>query len=106
LINKIVFIIFKLKPASEKPLSKQEILDLLISEVKEIDELKKKIMANILIFSERRISEIVVPLSDVIAVSDDKKVMDIVSIFKETGYSRIPIYRKKNRPNNWICKVV
>jgi Hemolysins and related proteins containing CBS domains len=42
LINKIVFVLFKLKPASEKPLSKQEILDLLISEVKEIDELKKK----------------------------------------------------------------
>ena len=95
LINKIVFVLFKLKPASEKPLSKQEILDLLISEVKEIDELKKKIIANILIFSERRISEIVVPLSDVIAVSDDKKVMDIVPIFKETGYSRIPIYRKR-----------
>ncbi len=95
LVNKIVFKVFKISSKDEKVFNKEEILDILLSEVKDIDELKKKIFANILIFSERRLSEIVIPLSDVVAVSDDKKVADIVPIFKETNYSRIPVYRKR-----------
>ncbi len=94
-VNKIVFKLFKIKSKNEKEINKEEILDILLTEIKDIDELKKKIIANILIFSERRLSEIVIPLSDVVAISDDKKVADIVPIFKETNYSRIPIYRKR-----------
>lgn len=94
-VNKIVFKLFKINSKDEKVFNKEEILDILLSEIKDIDELKKKIVANILIFSERRLSEIVIPLSDVVAVSDDKKVADIVPIFKETNYSRIPVYRKR-----------
>jgi CBS domain containing-hemolysin-like protein len=37
----------------------------------------------------------VVPLSDVIAVSSDTKIKDIVPIFKQTGFSRIPVYKKR-----------
>lgn len=30
-----------------------------------------------------------------VAVSDDKKVMEVVPVFKESGYTRIPVYRKR-----------
>nr|BAU79845.1 putative hemolysin [uncultured Aquificaceae bacterium] len=93
-INRTVFFLFRIKPQKEKPYSKEELLDILL-QIDDIDNLKKKVIGNILIFSQRRISEIVIPLSDVIAVSDDKKVMDVVPIFKESGYTRIPVFRKR-----------
>ncbi|WP_028951116.1 hemolysin family protein [Sulfurihydrogenibium subterraneum] len=93
-VNKVVFFLFRLKSKQEKYYTKEELLDLLL-QIEYIDELKKKIIGNILIFSERRISEIVIPLSDVVAVADDKKVMEVVPVFKESGYTRIPVYRKR-----------
>ncbi|WP_297889083.1 hemolysin family protein [Sulfurihydrogenibium sp.] len=94
LVNKTVFFILRIKPQNEKAYSKEELLDILL-QIQDIDDLKKKIIGNILIFSQRRISEIVIPLSDVIALSDDKKVSEVVPVFKESGYTRIPVYRKR-----------
>ncbi|MGC8868796.1 MAG: hemolysin family protein [Sulfurihydrogenibium sp.] len=93
-VNKVVFFLFRIKKQNEKSYSKEELLDIVL-QTENIDELKKKIIGNILIFSQRRISEIVIPLSDVTAVSDDKKVMEVVPVFKESGYTRIPVYRKR-----------
>lgn len=93
-VNKVLFFLFRIKSQKDKAYTKEELLDILL-QIEDIDELKKKIIGNILIFSQRRISEIVIPLSDVIAVSDDKKVMEVVPVFKESGYTRIPIYRKR-----------
>lgn len=96
IVNKIVFFLFRIKPTSENLYTREEILHLLASEnIEDLDELEKRIISNILIFNERRISEIVLPLSEVIAVSDDKKVCDIIPVFKETGFSRLPVYRKR-----------
>lgn len=94
-VNRIVFFIFRIKPSSEKIYGREDIIHLLSEEVDGLDELEKRIASNILIFSDRRISEIVVPLSEVVAVSDDKKVCELIPIFKETGFSRLPVYRKR-----------
>ena len=94
-ITKIVFFIFRLEEKQEKVLSREELLDALLLESEGIEELEKKIIANVLIFEERRLGEIVVPLSDVVAVEYNTPVTDIVRIFKETGFSRIPVYKKR-----------
>lgn len=95
LVNRVVFSLFGIKPSTEKSYSKEYILHLLSQGIEDLEEIEKRIVSNILIFSERRISEIVIPLSEVVAVSDDKKVCDLIPIFKETGFSRLPIYRKR-----------
>ncbi len=95
IITKIVLFIFRLEPKKDKILSREELLDALILESEGIEELEKRIVANVLIFEERRLGEIVVPLSDVIAVSDNNKIRDILHLFKDTGFSRIPVYRKR-----------
>jgi len=94
-ISKLVYFIFRLKPEKGKSWSREELLDALILETEGIPEIEKRIIANVLIFEKRRLGEIVVPLSDVIAISDDKTVLDAVRIFKDTGFSRIPVYRKR-----------
>lgn len=94
-VNKVVFFLFRIKPSTEKVYSREDIVHLLTEKIEDLDELEKRIVSNILIFSERRISEIVIPLSEVVAVSDDKKVCDLIPVFKETGFSRLPVYRKR-----------
>ncbi|WP_029522520.1 hemolysin family protein [Persephonella sp. KM09-Lau-8] len=95
IINKLVFFIFRLQPKKDKLLSREELLDVLRLETEGIEELEKKIVANVLIFEERRLGEIVVPLSDVAAVPLGSKISDIIHIFKDTGFSRIPVYKKR-----------
>jgi len=95
LITKIVFFIFRLKPRKDKILSKEELLDALLMDSEGIEEVEKKIIANVLIFEERRLGEIVVPLSDVVAVDENEKIKDVISVFKASGFSRIPVYAKR-----------
>jgi len=95
IITRIVFFIFRLEEKRDKILTREELLDALILESEGIEEFEKKIVANVLIFEKRRLGEIVVPLSDVAAVSQDTKVGEIIHIFKDTGFSRIPVYKKR-----------
>ncbi len=94
-ITKIVFFLFRVKGKEEKILSRDELIDLLLTEGGEIEDLEKKIIVNVLLFNQRRLSEIVVPLSDVVAVDKSIKVKDIIPIFKNTGFSRIPVYNRR-----------
>lgn len=95
LITKIVFFVFRLQPRKDKILSREELLDALLMDSEGIEEVEKKIIANVLIFKERRLGEIVVPLSDVVAVDENEKIKDVISVFKTSGFSRIPIYAKR-----------
>ncbi len=95
LITKIVFLVFRLEEKKENILNREELLDALILNSEGIEDIEKRIIVNVLIFEERRLSEIVVPLSDVVAISDESKIEDVVQILKETGFSRIPVYKKR-----------
>ncbi|NPA52334.1 MAG: HlyC/CorC family transporter [Aquificae bacterium] len=95
IVSKIVYFIFRLKPEEGKSWTREELLDALILETEGIPEIEKRIIANVLIFEKRRLGEIVVPLSDVVAISDKRTVIEAVRIFKDTGFSRIPVYRKR-----------
>jgi CBS domain containing-hemolysin-like protein len=95
LITKIIFILFKIKDKEKKILSREDIVDILLYEAEGFKELEKKILINILLFHERRLSDIVIPLSEVVAVEKDTPVKDVIKIIKETGYSRIPIFKER-----------
>lgn len=95
ILTKIIYKIFNVKAPFERIYTREEILDMILSESEDIPNIEKKIISNVIIFKNRRLGEIVIPLIDVIMISDDKKVADAIEIFKETGFSRIPIYRKR-----------
>jgi putative hemolysin len=53
---------------------------------------KERIIKRIFRFSETTAGEIMIPLINVRALSEDAKVGDALRMIKETGYSRIPLY--------------
>ncbi len=53
---------------------------------------KERIIKRIFRFSETAVDEIMIPLIQVRALSEDSKVGDAIRLIKETGHSRIPIF--------------
>lgn len=55
----------------------------------------EKIIRRIFRFSETKIDEIMIPLIQVVAISEDTKVRDAIKMINETGHSRIPVYKER-----------
>ncbi len=75
-----------------KYLTKEELIKLLSGGRVDIPKTKALIVANILSFRERTISEIVKPLYEVVTVEEDATVYEAGRKIKESGYSRLPVY--------------
>lgn len=57
-----------------------------------LEEDERKMIHGIISFEETRVSEIMVPRTDVTAVASSSSVRDAIGIFMESGHSRMPIY--------------
>jgi putative hemolysin len=51
-------------------------------------------LRKVLELSERRVSEIMVPRTEIVAVEDNASLEDIVSLIRERRFSRMPVYRE------------
>jgi len=78
----------------EKYLSKEEIVKILTEGKIGLSKTKRLLIANILTFKDRTISEIVKPIYEVVAISEDTTIGQAAERIKESGYSRLPVYRK------------
>ena len=56
------------------------------------EEVERKMIHGIISFEETRAYEIMVPRTDMIAISKDESVQDAMPIFIEMGHSRLPVY--------------
>lgn len=56
------------------------------------EEVERRMIHGIISFKESRVYEIMVPRTDMDAVSSDLSIVDTVSVFQEHGHSRVPIY--------------
>ena len=65
----------------------------LLREKKTFDEYEGLVVSNILSFKERRVGEIVKPLYEIVMISENASVSQAIEKIKESGYSRIPVYR-------------
>jgi putative hemolysin len=75
-----------------KFLKRNELIKILVSGNVNLSETKRLLIANVLAFKGRRISEIVKPLHDVVMVSKDANVAQVIEKIKRSGYSKIPVY--------------
>jgi len=75
-----------------KHLSREELVSLLTEGRVNLSKTKRFLIANILSFSERRISEIVKPIYEVVTISENATVGQAAEKIKESGYSRLPVY--------------
>lgn len=55
------------------------------------DELS--LVGGVLSFAERPVREVMTPRTDVVAIAEDMAHAEIVQVFAQSGYSRIPVYR-------------
>lgn len=82
----------------EKLFSSVEDIRLLMEKGEEegaLTEDERKMISRVFDFGESEITDIIIPLIDVTLAKEDSKVKDIWWLVKETGYSRIPIFRER-----------
>ena len=75
-----------------KFLTREELISYLIEGRVDISKTKRVLIANILSFRDRLISEIVKPIHEVVMVSESATVEQVAKKIKESGYSRLPVY--------------
>ena len=56
------------------------------------EEVERKMIHGVITFEETRAYEIMVPRTDMVAISKDESVQDVIPIFIERGHSRLPVY--------------
>jgi len=71
---------------------REDIIELL-RERKTFAEYEGLMVSNILSFKDRRVGEIVKPLYEIVMISENASVAQAIEKTRESGYSRIPVYR-------------
>lgn len=101
LLNIITGIIFKLigKKDSSSPMVTENELRTMVDVsheegVLEVDE--KEMITNVVDFRSSTAEEIMIPRIDMVAVPDDITYNDVVKVFKEERFTRLPVYNKTN----------
>jgi len=56
------------------------------------EEEERKMIHGVISFEETRVYEIMVPRTDMVAVSGDISVQESIPVFRECGHSRLPVY--------------
>ena len=55
---------------------------------------ERKMFANLLRFGELRVSDVMIPRADIVAVDEDTSLPDFIALFREVQHSRLPVYRE------------
>jgi CBS domain containing-hemolysin-like protein len=96
----ILFIggLFGLKLDTFNSFVTREDLEIMVNESGEsgaIEEDERKMISGVISFEETRVSEVMVPRTDMKAISSDTTVARAAEIFLESGHSRVPVYEKE-----------
>ena len=51
-------------------------------------------LANLLKFGELRVSDVMMPRADIVAVDEETSLADFIALFREVQHSRLPVYRE------------
>lgn len=54
---------------------------------------ERKMLANLLKFGELRVSDVMVPRADIVAVDEETSLPDFIALFRDVQHSRLPVYR-------------
>ncbi|MEI9990429.1 MAG: hemolysin family protein [Rhizomicrobium sp.] len=55
---------------------------------------ERRMLANLLKFGELRVSDVMIPRADIVAISEDTSLTDIVALFRDVQHSRLPVYHE------------
>ncbi|HWD26801.1 MAG TPA: hemolysin family protein [Rhizomicrobium sp.] len=60
----------------------------------ELSAPERRMLANLLKFGDLRVSDVMIPRADIVAVDEDMSFVDFIAFFRDMQHSRIPIYRE------------
>jgi len=63
-------------------------------ETHSLSDQERKLLANLLNVGELRVSDVMVPRADIIAVEEATPLTELVALFSEAQHSRLPVYRE------------
>lgn len=55
---------------------------------------ERRMLANLLKFGELRVSDVMIPRADIVAVDEDTSLPEFIALFREFQHSRLPVYRE------------
>ncbi|WP_332696055.1 hemolysin family protein [Bosea sp. (in: a-proteobacteria)] len=61
-------------------------------EIADISPQERAMLSNVLSLRERRVDDVMVPRADIIAVSLDATLANLLALFRSAGHSRLPVY--------------
>ena len=88
-------VIFKVDLKARHPFVTREEFEQMVNIGEEsgaLEEVERKMIHGIISFEETRVYEIMVPRTDMDAVSSEATVAEAMRIFQEHGHSRVPVY--------------
>ncbi len=74
--------------------SLEEVIEESDRESADLSPQERTLFANLLKVGERRISDVMVPRADIVAVEETVPLVDLVTLFREAQHSRLPVYRE------------
>ncbi len=98
-INTFLSKIFRLKRGI-KPKTTEEEIQILADKAEQagiIDTQELQLIKKSVIFNEKKVEEIMTPLSKIFFLNQDKKLRNVVDDIVESGFSRIPLYDEKKK---------
>jgi CBS domain containing-hemolysin-like protein len=60
----------------------------------ELSAPERQMLSNLLKFGELRVSDVMIPRADIVAVEEDTSLPDFVALFRDVQHSRLPVYRE------------
>ena len=82
--------------SKQKAISEEEIRTIVTaaSEEGSIHELEKNLINRVFEFDNMSVDEIATPRTDMVMISNNSKISDVMKLMLKTNYSRIPVYQK------------
>ncbi len=105
-IAKLVTYICGVQSKKKTPFITREELELVFSAYENpqgVKNLERQMIDRIFSFKDRQVKEIMIPLVEVISVSEDTTLEEAASKMKQSGYSRLPVYSARvDHMKGWI----
>lgn len=77
-------------------MQKEDIHSLIVegSEVGNVDEKDSDTIKNIINLADQKVYEAMTPRTDIVGVSIDSPIAEVIKVFMESGYSKLPVYEE------------
>jgi magnesium and cobalt transporter len=74
--------------------SLEEVIEESERQSSELSQQERVMLSNLLKFGELKISDVMVPRADIVAVEENTKLRELVADYREAQHSRLPVYRE------------